>query len=106
LAARWCGWRSSSRRREPADLDRLFQLRWQRRIGVGGSIRFRHWSLYPERGLAVERTAVWVHGETVTVAYAADTFAQYPITRDADGRGLKEVGEPRLFDMAACAGAG
>jgi hypothetical protein len=43
---------------EPADLDRLFRLRWQRRIGVGGSIRFRHWRLYAERGLAGERAAV------------------------------------------------
>jgi hypothetical protein len=42
----------------------------------------------------------------VTVEYAADTLAQYPITFETDGRGLKEVGEPRLFDVAACAGAG
>jgi len=38
-----------------------------RRLNAGGSLRFRHWRLYAERGLAGEQTAIWVHGETPTL---------------------------------------
>jgi putative transposase len=81
---------------EPADLDRLFRLRATRRLNAGGSVRFRHWRLYGERGLAGERVAVWVWDETVTIEYAAETLAQYPVTCEGDGRGLRDVGAPRL----------
>ena len=60
-------------------------------------MRFRHWRLYGERGLAGERVAVWVWDETVTIEYAAETLAQYPVAFEADGRRLREVGEPRLY---------
>jgi len=82
---------------DPADLDRLFRLRWLRHITAGGSIRFRRWRLYAERGLAGERAAVWVHGETLTLEYETETLAQYRVALAANGRGLKEVGEPRFF---------
>src|SRR4051794_8966470 len=36
---------------DPADLDRLFRLRSLRSIAASGSVRFRHWRLYAERGL-------------------------------------------------------
>jgi hypothetical protein len=55
---------------DPVDLDRLFRLRATRVLNAGGSLRFRHWRLYGERGLAGERAAVWVDGKTLTVEYA------------------------------------
>jgi transposase len=82
---------------DPADLDRLFRLRAARVLNAGGFVRFRHWRLYGERGLAGERVAVWVWDETLTIEYAAETLAQYPVTVEADGRRLREVGEPRLY---------
>jgi Integrase core domain len=82
---------------DPADLDRLFRLRSSRRLNAHGYVRFRHWRLYGERGLAGERVAVWVWDETVTVEYAAETLAQYPVAFEADGRHLREVGEPRFY---------
>ena len=82
---------------DPADLDRLFRLRATRVLNAGGSLRFRHWRLYGERGLAGARAAVWVWDETVTVEYATETLAQYRVATEAGGRGLKEVDEPRLY---------
>lgn len=79
------------------DLDRLFRLRSIRRITASGSIRFRHWRLYAERGLTGARAAVWVSGETLTVEYATETLAHYRVALEANGRGLKEVTEPRFF---------
>jgi len=85
---------------DPADLDRLFRLRATRVLKEGGYLRFRHWWLYGERGLAGERVAVWLDGETLTVEYATDTLAQYRVVLEADGRRLKEVDEPRLYATA------
>jgi hypothetical protein len=34
---------------------------------------------------------------TLTIEYAAETLAQYPVAVEADGRRLREVGEPRLY---------
>ena len=59
---------------EPADLDRLFRLWATRRLNRGGSVRFRHWRLYGERGLAGERAAVW--DGTLTIEHAVETLAQ------------------------------
>lgn len=41
----------------PADLDRLFRLRAARVLNAHGCVRFRHWRLYGERGIAGERAA-------------------------------------------------
>ena len=82
---------------DPAALDRLFRLRAARVLNAGGYLRFRHWRLDGERGLAGEHAAVWVDGETLTLEYATDTLAQYRVAYEADGRRLKEVDEPRLF---------
>jgi putative transposase len=81
----------------PADLDRLFRLRALRRVNAAGSLRFRHWRLYAERGLAGKRAAVWVHGETLTVEHETETLAQYRVALESDGRRLREVDEPRFF---------
>jgi putative transposase len=81
----------------PADLDRLFRLRSLRSITASGSVRFRHWRLYAERGLVGARAAVWVSGETLTVEYETETLAHYRVALEANGRGFKAVTEPRFF---------
>jgi transposase len=79
---------------DPADLDRLFRLRTTRVLDANGSIRFRHWRLYGERGLAGERAAVWVSGETLTVEFRAEALIQYRVALEPDGRRLREVADP------------
>jgi transposase len=82
---------------DPADLDRLFRLRATRVLNAHGYVRFRHWLFYGERGLAGARTAVWVWDETLTIEHASETLAQYRVTAEANGHGLREVAEPRFF---------
>jgi putative transposase len=82
---------------DPADLDRLFRLRATRRFNAHGCVRFRHWRLYGERGLAGARAAVWVWDETLTIEHAAETLAQYRVTVEPDGRRLRAVTDPRFF---------
>jgi putative transposase len=82
---------------DPTDLDRLFRLRATRRLNAHGCVRFRHWRIYGERGLAGERAAVWVWDETLTIEYAAETLAQYRVAVEVDGRRLRDVADPRFF---------
>jgi len=79
---------------EPTDLDRLFRLRTTRVLDANGSIRFRHWRLYGERGLAGERAAVWMAGETLTIEFRAEALIQYRVAFEPDGRRLREVDDP------------
>jgi hypothetical protein len=82
---------------EPADLGRLFRLRATRRLNAHGAVRFRHWRLYGERGLAGEQVAVWLWDETLTIEHETAALAQYRVATEADGRRLRDVGEARFF---------
>ncbi len=79
---------------EPVDLDRLFRLRTTRVLDANGSVRFRHWRLYGERGLAGERAAVWMAGETLTIESRAEALIRYRVALEPDGRRLREVADP------------
>jgi transposase len=78
----------------PADLDRLFRVRTTRVLDANGSVRFRHWRLYGERGLAGERAAVWMTGEMLTIESRAEALIQYRVALEPDGRQLREVADP------------
>ena len=80
-----------------SDLDRLFRLRATRSLTAHGTVRFRHWRLYGERGLAGERVAVWLWNETLTIEYETEALAQYRVALDADGYRVREVDEPRFY---------
>jgi putative transposase len=82
---------------DPADLDHLSRLREARVIRGTGCVRFRHWRLYGERGLAGEQAAVWMDNETLTLAYASEALAQYRVAFEPDGHHLRRVDEPHLF---------
>jgi putative transposase len=82
----------------PEDLHRLFyRTRFGRKLDRLGYVRFRHWRVYGERGLARERAAVWLYGETLTLEYADELLAQYTVRYQPDKAHLLNVAEPRLF---------
>ena len=80
------------------ELRRLFTLRFARRLDQQGYVRFRHWRIYGERGLAGEQGAVWLYGEHLTVHFAEDPLAQYKVTYERDQQGLKTVTDPRVLE--------
>lgn len=82
---------------DPVELNRLFRLRESRVIRPTGCVRFWHWRLYGERGLAGKHAAVWMDEETLTIEYASEALAQYRVVVEPDGRHLRRVDEPRLF---------
>jgi hypothetical protein len=60
-------------------------------------VRFRHWRLYGERGLAGDAVAVWLYGEHLTIAFD-EALAQYGITCQPDQRQLATVVDERRFE--------
>lgn len=80
------------------ELRRLFTVRFARRLDPQGYVRFRHWRIYGERGLAEEQGAVWLYGENLTVHFAEEPLAQYKVAYERDQKALKIVTEPRLFE--------
>lgn len=58
------GW-VSGREIAPEELHRVFyRTRFGRVLDKLGYVRFRHWRVYGERGLAGDHAAVWLYGET------------------------------------------
>ncbi|MHB8644196.1 MAG: helix-turn-helix domain-containing protein [Thermomicrobiales bacterium] len=83
----------------PEELHRLFyRTRFGRKLDKLGYVRFRHWRIYGERGLARERAAVWLYGESLTLEYADEPLAQYTVRYQPDKAHLLAVEEPLLFE--------
>ena len=92
------GW-VSGRQFSPEELHRAFYTtRFGRRLSQTGYLRFRHWRLYGEHGLAGEAVAVWLYGEQLTVAFADDPLAQYQVSYQPDHQQLSAVVETQLFE--------
>jgi len=82
----------------PGQLHRIFhRTRFSRVIDRLGYLRFRHWRVYGERGLAEEQVGVWLYETTLTVEFGDEVLAQYRVAYQPDKRHLVGVDEPRLF---------
>ena len=82
---------------DPDTLDRLFQVRFQRCFDENGYVRFRHWRVYGERGLAGRQGAAWVFGEVLSLTFADELLAQYQVQYAPDGRHIRALSQARLF---------
>ncbi|MGI8551185.1 MAG: integrase catalytic domain-containing protein [Dehalococcoidia bacterium] len=92
------GWVQGSQH-EPLELHRVFyQTRALRRIDKLGYVRFRHWRLYSERGLAKQRTALWLYGETLTIEFSEQPLSQYAVQYEPDHRHFRAITDRRLFE--------
>jgi hypothetical protein len=85
--------------RDPAELHRTFYAtRFGRTLNALGYVRFRHWRIYGERGLARQRAAVWVYGETLLLEFSDEPLAQYSVTYESDRRQIRDVVARQLFE--------
>jgi len=85
----------------PEGLHRLFyRTRFGRRLDRLGYLRFRHWRVYGEHGLARDHAAVWLYGETLTIEFADEPLAQYRVRYQSDKMHLRAVEEPKIFETA------
>jgi len=83
----------------PEELHRLFyRTRFGRYVDRLGYVRFRHWRIYGERGLAKEHAAVRLYGETLTIEFADEPLVQYKVRYQPNKKQLRAIAEPRLFE--------
>jgi hypothetical protein len=92
------GWVQGTQR-NPAELHRIFYAtRFGRKVDKLGYVRFRHWRIYGERGLARHPATVWLYGETLLLEFSDEPLAQYTVAYEPDRRHLREVVPRQLFD--------
>jgi hypothetical protein len=92
------GWVQGAQR-DPAELHRIFYAtRFGRTLDKLGYVRFRHWRIYGEHGLARRRAAVWLYGETLLLEFSDEPLAQYSVDYEPDRRQLRDVVPRQLFE--------
>jgi putative transposase len=83
----------------PDELHRIFYAtRFGRTLNRFGYVRFRHWRLYGERGLAGDEAVVWLYREQLMVAFADEALAHYQVTYQPDDRHLASVTAAELME--------
>lgn len=91
------GWVQGTQR-DPAELHRIFYAtRFGRKLDKLGYVRFRHWRIYGEHGLAHRQAAVWLYGETLVLEFSDEPLAQYSVAYQPDRRHLNAVTPRQLF---------
>jgi len=85
--------------RTSEELHRIFyetrHLRW---LNTAGFLKFRHWRLYGEYGLAKRQVVIWLYEEHVTVEFADAPLAQYQVEYQPNKKDLRQVTPKRLFE--------
>jgi len=83
---------------DPEELRRVFTtLRVDRRLDRAGYVRFRHWRIYGEMGVAGCQVAVWLAEELLTIEVAGEPVAQCLVAYDALPTRLHSVVPLRQF---------
>jgi len=69
-----------------------------RQIDHQGYVRFKHWRLYGERGLAGEDVSVWVYEGNLKVEYQATALSLYELSIEKKTGEIVEVKNPRRLE--------
>lgn len=85
----------------PEDLERaFFSARFSRVLVASGYVRFRHWRVYGEEGLAGREAALWLQEKTLSLEYGGETLSRYDVELDPGGDRLARVARPRVFETS------
>jgi hypothetical protein len=92
------GW-VRGRQWDPQRVHRVFSTRRSlRRLDAHGCVRFRHWRLYGELGLARQAATLWLYDETLTLEFTNTPLAQFTVSYQPDRKHFRRITEPRLFE--------
>jgi len=76
----------------------LYATQFTRQIDRHGYVRFKHWRLYGERGLAGEDVSVWVYEGNLKVEYQATALSLYELSIEKKTGEITEVKNPRRLE--------
>ena len=74
------------------------KTRHLRRLNKVGFLKFRHWRLYGEYGLAQRQVVIWLYEEHVTVEFADAPLSQYEVEYQPNKKDFRQVTSKRLFE--------
>jgi putative transposase len=81
------------------ELHRIFYTtRFGRQLDRLCYVRFRHWRIYGEQGVAKRQAAVWLYGDLLTVEFADAPLSQYLVTYAPNHVQLRTVAPLRQFE--------
>jgi hypothetical protein len=84
---------------EPERVHRVFYTRRSlRRFDTLGCVRFHHWRLYGELGLARKQATLWLYGETLTLEFANTPLSQFTVVFQPDRRHFRRITDPHRFE--------
>lgn len=84
---------------EPERVHRVFfSHRFGRRLDRAGCVRFRHWRLNGELGLARQRATLWLYNETLTLEFANTPLSQFQVSYQPDKKHFRQVTDPQRFE--------
>lgn len=85
----------------PQDLERaFFSTRHSRILDDLGYIRFDHWRVYGEEGLARREAELWLQPGSLTLEYAGEALSRYDVEYLPGSKRLARVSRPRLFETS------
>ncbi len=76
----------------------FYTRRSLRRLDRLGYVRFRHWRLYGELGLAHQQATLWLYGETLTLEFANTPLSQFTVSYQPDKQHFRQVSDPHRFE--------
>lgn len=84
---------------QPEQLDHIFySTRFVRRLNQHGYLRFRHWKLYGELGLAKRKATIWLSKEHLTIEFGDELPSQYAVQYQPDEKHVRTIVEPHHFE--------
>jgi hypothetical protein len=75
----------------------LYAAQFTSHLDRHGYVKFKHWRLFGEHGLAGEEVSVWVYESTLKIEYQTTALALYSIQLSQDQQ-IREVTNPRRLE--------
>jgi putative transposase len=75
----------------------LYAAQFTRYLDKQGYVKFKHWRLFGENGLAGEEVSVWVYESTLKIEYQTTALALYSVRLSQDQQ-ITEVTNPRRLE--------
>jgi len=75
----------------------LYATQFTRYLDKQGYVKFKHWWLFGENGLAGEEVSVWVYESTLKIEYQTTALTLYSV-RHAPDQQITEVANPRRLE--------
>ncbi len=75
----------------------LYATQFTRYLDKQGYVKFKHWRLFGEHGLAGEEVSVWVYESTLKIEYQTTALALYSVQL-SQNQEIMEVTNPRRLE--------